>query len=76
MFNLKPSALDKARSIHGLTSDEKLAAAMNMSGTSIRNLRHGRTSPTVETLMKLRKLTDLPLEAMLVEQQEGSQTAA
>lgn len=76
MFNLKTSALDKARSIHGFTSDEKLAAAMGMSGTSIRNLRHGRTSPTVETLMKLRKLTGLPLEAMLVEQQEDGKTAA
>lgn len=67
MFHLKPEVLDEARKINGFTSDDKLAAAMDMSGAAIRNLRHGRTSPLVGTLMKLRKLTGIPLEAMIVE---------
>ena len=76
MFRLNPSALDEARNIHGFTSDERLATAMEMSGTAIRNLRHGRTSPSVATLMKLRKFTGIPMEALIVEQQEDSKTAA
>jgi ribosome-binding protein aMBF1 (putative translation factor) len=75
MYRLNPSALDEARSIHGFTSDEKLAAAIDMTGTAIRNLRHGRTSPKVETLMKLRKLTGIPLEALIVEQSESKSAA-
>lgn len=76
MFRLNPSALDQARKLHSFTSDEKLAAAMDMTGTSIRNLRHGRTSPSVATLMKLRKLTGIPMEALIVEQQEDNNKAA
>ena len=75
MYRLKPSALDEARSVHGFTSDEKLAAAIDMTGTAIRNLRHGRASPKVETLMKLRKLTGIPLEALIVEQSESKSAA-
>lgn len=68
MFRINPDALDEARRMHNLTSDEKLAAAMEMSATSIQNLRRGRTSPSIVTLMKLRKLTGIPVEAMLIEQ--------
>lgn len=59
MFRINPDALDEARRMHNLTSDEKLAAAMEMSATSIQNLRRGRTSPSIVTLMKLRKLTGI-----------------
>lgn len=67
MFRINPDALDEARTLHGFTSDERLAAAMDMSGTAIRNLRKGETSPTITTLMKLRKLTGIPVEALLIE---------
>lgn len=67
LFHLKPEVLDEARRINGFSSDEKLAAAIDMSGAAIRNMRHGRTSPLVGTLMKLRKLTGIPLEAMIFE---------
>ena len=75
MFRLNPSALDEARAMHGFTSDEKLAAAIGMTGAAIRNLRHGRTSPQVGTLMKLRRLTGIPLESMLIEESEKKNVA-
>lgn len=67
MNHLKPSVLDEAREMHGFTSDRQLADRLGMSESAIRNLRHGRTSPTVGTLLKLRKLTGIPLEALIVE---------
>lgn len=66
MIRLDPTALDDARQLHDLTSDEKLAAAIGMTGVSIRNLRHGRTSPSVATLVKLRKLTGRPLDGLII----------
>ena len=75
MFRLDPHVLDEARRLHGLTSDEKLAHEIEMSGTSIRDLRQARTGPTVGTLMKLRKLTGLPLEAMILEQSDAHEAA-
>ena len=70
-IRLDPSALDDARSLHGFTSDERLAAAIDMSGTAIRNLRHGRTSPSVATLVRLRRLTGRPLDGLVVETAEN-----
>ena len=66
-IRLDPSALDGARALHGFTSDERLAAAIDMSGTAIRNLRHGRTSPSVATLVRLRRLTGRPLDGLVIE---------
>ena len=70
MYRISPAALDEARRMHGLTSDEKLAAALGMSATAIRNLRRGESSPSVATLVKLRKLTGIPLEALITEHPE------
>ena len=70
-IRLDPSALDDARTLHGFTSDERLAAAIDMSGTAIRNLRHGRTSPSVATLVRLRRLTGRPLDGLVVETAEN-----
>ena len=69
-IRLDPSALDDARTLHGFTSDERLAAAIGMSGTAIRNLRHGRTSPSVATLVRLRRLTGRPLDGLVIETAE------
>ena len=69
-IRLDPSALDDARNLHGFTSDERLAAAIDMSGTAIRNLRHGRTSPSVATLVRLRRLTGRPLDGLVIETAE------
>lgn len=70
-IRLDPSALDDARTLHGFTSDERLAAAIDMSGTAIRNLRHGRTSPSVATLVRLRRLTGRPLDGLVIEAAEN-----
>ena len=70
-IRLDPSALDDARNLHGFTSDERLAAAIDMSGTAIRNLRHGRTSPSVATLVRLRRLTGRPLDGLVIEAAEN-----
>ena len=70
-IRLDPSALDDARTLHGFTSDERLAAAIDMSGTAIRNLRHGRTSPSVATLVRLRRLTGRPLDGLVIETAEN-----
>ena len=37
---------------------------------AIRNLRHGRTSPSVETLVRLRRLTGRPLDGLVVDRSE------
>lgn len=70
MLRLNPEALDQARQIHGLTSDEKLAAELGMSGSSVRDMRKGRRGPSVKTLLKLRKLTGIPMEALLLNADE------
>lgn len=67
MYRINPAALDEAREMHGLTSDEKLAAELGMSTSALRNLRRGESSPSVMTLMKLRKYTGIPLESLIVE---------
>lgn len=67
MYRLNEAALDQARKLHALTSDEKLASVLGMSGTAVRNLRKGRSSPSVATLFKLRELTGIPIEALVTE---------
>ncbi|MCT1719326.1 MULTISPECIES: helix-turn-helix domain-containing protein [Corynebacterium] len=67
-YLLDPSVLDDARRLGGYTSDEKLAAAIGMTGTAVRNLRHGRSSPSVATLVKLRSISGRPLDGMLIQQ--------
>lgn len=72
MFRLNPEVLDQAREICGLTSDEKLGSHLNVSGTTVRNWRHGRAQPALENLIALRKLTGIPLESMVTETSHNS----
>lgn len=37
MIRIRAEALDQAREMHGFSSDEKLAAALGLSSTSVRN---------------------------------------
>lgn len=67
-WRIRADALDEARRMHGFTSDEKLAAELGMSGTAVRSLRRGITSPSIATLMKLRRLTGIPVEALVREE--------
>lgn len=66
MIKLNPSVLDRARELKGFTSDEQLAVKMGMSGAAIRNLRHGKTSPTIATALKISRLAGIPIEGILL----------
>lgn len=72
MIRVKETVLDQARELHGFTSDEKLAAALGMSGTAVRNLRHGKSAPRITTLLSLQKLTGIPIEGLIYEVQENA----
>jgi hypothetical protein len=65
-IRLNAEVLDKARAAHGFTSDEQLAVHIGMSGAALRNLRNGRSAPSVATLVKLRTLTGQPLDSMVI----------
>lgn len=65
-IRLDPTVLDDARSQLGIPSDEKLAARLGLTGVTVRNLRHGKTSPSVATLVKLRSLTGRPLDGLII----------
>lgn len=75
MFQLNPTVLDRARELNGFTSDEKLSAEIGVSGTTVRNWRHGRAVPSVQRLMQLRTLTNLPLDNLLIEATESKAAA-
>lgn len=67
MYRLNPTVLDRARELNGFTSDEKLAAELDVSGTTVRNWRHGRGTPSIQRLMQLRTLARTPLDDLLIE---------
>lgn len=71
-IRIKASVLDQARKLHGLTSDEQLGAELGLSGTTVRNLRHGRTSPTLATVLKISRLAGVPIEGLIVERVDES----
>lgn len=67
MIRLDPEVLDEARAIYRLSSDEKLAHKLGLSGSTVANLRAGRTTPTITTLMALKKVTGRPLDTLVHE---------
>lgn len=66
-YILDPAVIDDARHKGGFTSDDKLAAAIDTAGGTIRNLRKGKFSPSFATLMKLRDFTGWDLNDMIIE---------
>jgi Predicted transcriptional regulators len=75
-YVLKSDALDKARQIHGLTSDEKLAATLGVTSQTVRNLRNGKYTPSVATLVRIRDLVGGPIDDLIVERKAESAPAA
>lgn len=69
MYRLDPTVLDDARRIEGLTSDEQLGHRIGKTGATVRNLRKGRTTPSVEVLMRLLKITGRPMENMILREE-------
>ena len=72
MHRIDPLILDRARNITGSTSDEKLGVHLGISGTSVRNLRHGRNGPSLDTLVKLREMTGIPIDSMLARNEKAA----
>lgn len=67
MIRLDPEVLDATREIYHLSSDEKLANKLGISGSTVANLRSGRTAPTIATLMAIKKATGRPLDSLVHE---------
>ncbi|WP_312715528.1 hypothetical protein [Corynebacterium flavescens] len=71
MIRLNPEILDRAVELTGSRSDDQLGQAfLNLTGTTIRNYRAGKSMPTVVTLARLKKITGIPLDQMVIETKE------
>jgi transcriptional regulator with XRE-family HTH domain len=66
MYRLNPEVLERACKALHLTSDGQLAEEIGVSKTTIRNWRHGRRLPSVARLMKLREITGIRLDELLI----------
>lgn len=71
-YVLNPAVIDDARRKGGFTSDDKLAASIDSTGTTLRSLRKGRRVPSVPTLMKLRRISGWSLDDMIIEKQTNN----
>lgn len=71
-YRLDPAVIDDARRKGGFTSDDKLAAAIDSSGATIRYLRKGTRAPSVPTLMKLRDISGWWLDDMIIEKKTNN----
>ena len=67
MKRFNPRVLDEAREALNVTSDEKLAAELKVSGTTVRNWRHGRALPSVVHASELFKISGVPFGDMLID---------
>lgn len=73
MIRLNPAVLDKAIELTGSRSDDQLGQAfLNLTGTTIRNYRAGKSAPSIVTLMRLKQLTGIPLDRMVMEVAEAA----
>lgn len=71
MIRINPHVLDKAVELTGSRSDDQLGQAfLNLTGTTIRNYRTGRSLPTIVTMMRLKQITGIPLDQMVTETEE------
>lgn len=67
MFRLNPEVIDKAVEMTGSRSDDQLGLAfLNLTGSTIRNYRAGKSMPNVVTMMRLKEITGMPLDRMVV----------
>ncbi|TYR15601.1 hypothetical protein [Corynebacterium urealyticum] len=67
MIRLDPRVLDKAKAVTGSRSDDQLGQAfLNLTGVTVRSYRAGKSLPTIVTLAKLRELTGIPLDRMVI----------
>ena len=65
-MQINPQALDKAREITGATSDEQLGQLfLDRTGSTVRNWRAGKSSPDLETVAKIQRLTGWSFDEIL-----------
>ena len=65
-MHINPEALDKAKEITGARSDEQLGQMfLDRTGSTIRNWRAGKTSPDLETVAKIQRLTGWSFDRIL-----------
>lgn len=68
MVRLNPKVLDRAIELTGSRSDDQLGQAfLNLTGMTLRNYRSGKSTPSIATLMRLKKITGMPLDQMVTD---------
>lgn len=73
MIRLNPEVLDKAIEVTGSRSDDQLGQAfLDLTGATIRSYRAGRSAPSLATLMKLKRITGIPLDRMATESEDAA----
>lgn len=67
MIQIDPTVLDDARRAYGLSSDQALATKLGLSLSTVGNLRAGRATPTLGTLMAIKRVTGRSLDTLVAE---------
>lgn len=66
-MQINPKALDKAKEITGARSDEQLGQMfLDRTGSTVRNWRTRKTSPDLETVAKIQRLTGWSFDRILI----------
>lgn len=73
IYRLNPSALEAVKKKCKTTSATHLASKIGVSEATVRNLRRGSHEPKLETVMKIHRLTGLPISKLVI---ESDKTAA
>lgn len=75
-MRLRKEVIDKAMRVTGAKTETQLSVSfLERSGATIRNWKTGNTLPDAVSLMRLHKLTGVPIEEML-EDSDNMQKAA
>ncbi|CAB0706692.1 hypothetical protein ACDL59_09235 [Corynebacterium diphtheriae] len=75
MIRLNPTVLDRAKELTGARSDDQLGQAfLNLTGATIRAYRAGKSVPNIITVARLKQITGIPLDQMVIE--EANEIAA
>lgn len=74
-ITLDPTVLDAARDALNVKSDEKLAAHIGVSASSVYHWRCGARCPKVPVLIQLQNITGRPYGTMLIMSEEYTKAA-
>ena len=66
MIKLNQNAVDQAMEVTGARSVDHLAQTfLDVTGMTLRNYLSGKTAPSILFLVKMRKLTGIPLDQLV-----------